>query len=431
MSVTRRQFLGSSAAAVIAAGTMAQGKVFGANDRIRVAVVGINGRGGSHIGSFTDLKGSEVVALCDVDKNVLAGRAKLLQVKTGNKPKTYVDMRDLMADDDVDAVSFATPNHWHTLGSIWACQAGKDVYVEKPLSHNVWEGCQLVAAATKYDRIVLHGTQRRSEPRWVRAIQRLQAGEIGEVYMARALCYKRRNSIGLREPEDPPAHLDWNLWQGPAQERPYCANYVHYNWHWFWDYGSGDLGNQGVHQMDIAVWGLAKGFPTRVTSMGGRYGYEDQGETANTQVCNYMYDDGKMLVFEVRGRYTNSEGGVMIGNLFYGSEGYMVDTKLYDTDGKEIPDSDKPNMMELGVSGNHFYTFLQAVRDRKLDDGRGTALDGHLASGHCHLGNVAYRLGRGLTFDPAAEKFVGEGADRGNPMLTRDYREPCVVPQVA
>jgi len=431
MSVTRRQFLGTSAAAVMVAGTAARGKVLGANDRVRMAVVGINGRGRSHIEGFTELKGAEVVALCDCDKQVLAGRAKELEERTGNKPKTYVDARDLMADDAVDAVSFATPNHWHTLGAVWACQAGKDVYVEKPLSHEVWEGRQLVAAAKKHNRIVQHGTQSRSDPKWVRAIQRLHEGAIGEVFMARALCYKRRDSIGAREPEDPPARLDWTLWQGPAQEKPYCANYVHYNWHWFWDYGNGDLGNQGVHQMDIGVWGLGKGFPTRVASMGGRYGYDDQGETANTQVCNYAYADGTMLVFEVRGRYTNDEAGVMVGNLFYGSEGHMIGTTLYDKDGKEIPDKDRVSLKELGINGNHYSTFLKAVRSRNPEDVRGTALDGHLASGHCHLGNIAYRLGRQLEFDPASEQFSGGHVDAANAMLKRQYRDGFAVPELA
>ncbi|HOZ45370.1 MAG TPA: Gfo/Idh/MocA family oxidoreductase [Candidatus Hydrogenedentes bacterium] len=431
MSVTRRQFLGTSAAAVIVAGTMARGKVFGANDRVRVGVVGIHGRGGSHIQGFSRLPGSEVVALCDCDKNVLAGCAKDLEDQTKQKPKTFVDMRDLFADNAIDAVSFATPNHWHALGAVWACQAGKDVYVEKPLSHEVWEGRQLAAAAKKCNRVVQHGTQRRSEPDWVRAMQRMKEGVIGEVYMARALCYKRRDSIGFQETSEPPAHLDWNLWQGPAQERAYCANFVHYNWHWFWDYGNGDLGNQGVHQMDVAVWGLGKGFPTRVASMGGRYGYEDQGETANTQVCNYLYDDGKLLVFEVRGRYTNDEKGVMVGNLFYGSDGYMAEAKFYDKEGKEIPDEKGVNAAELGVTGDHFFSFIQAVNSRKEEDIHGTALEGHISAGHCHLGNISYRLGRELRFDATAERFVGEGADDANKMLTREYREPFVVPQLA
>ena len=431
MEFTRRQFLGASAAAVIAAGTVARGKVLGANDRIRVACVGVNGRGGSHISGFSDLAGSEVVALCDVDSNVLARRAKELEDKTGKKPKTYVDVRDLLADDTMDAVTFATPNHWHSLGTIWACRAAKDVYVEKPLSHEVWEGRQLVAAAEKYHRVVMHGTQRRSERDWARAMQRLREGVIGEVYMARALCFKNRNSIGKGEPKSPPAHLNWPLWQGPAKEQPYCDLYVHYNWHWFWEYGNGDLGNQGVHQMDVAVWGMNRGLPVRVASMGGRYGYQDQGQTANTQVCTYLYPDGTMLVFEVRGRATNDEGGVKIGNLFYGSEGYMVEKKFFGKDGKEIPDEKGPGD-DIQVTGNHYESFLRAVRSRKPEDNPAKPTDGHLASAHCHLGNIAYRLGGDLTFDPKAERFVGSDSRKANKLLKREaYRKGFEVPPLA
>ncbi|HEO69774.1 MAG TPA: Gfo/Idh/MocA family oxidoreductase [Candidatus Hydrogenedentes bacterium] len=409
MSVTRRQFLGRSAAAVLVAGTMTRGKVFGANDRIRVGVVGIHGRGGSHIDGFSGLDDSEVVALCDCDRNVLAARAKQLEERCGKKPKTYVDMRELIADGEIDAVSFATPNHWHTLGTVWACEAGKDVYVEKPLSHEVWEGRQLVAAAKRWNRIVQHGTQ-------------------------------RRNAIGEGVEMEPPEHLDWTLWQGPATERPYKdypnkqgdeGFYVHYNWHWCWHYGNGDIGNQGVHQMDVALWGLDKGFPTRVVSMGGRYGYEDGGETANTQVSTFQYADGTMLVFEVRGRYTNNEAGAMVGNLFYGSEGYMVEDKLYDKNGKQLPDPEEKSLSEVGVDGNHFYSFVKAVQSRNQDDVQGTALDGHLSSAHCHLANISYRIGRELHFDPKTERFVGEGATEGNELLRRACRAGFEVPELA
>jgi len=428
IELTRRHFLGTSAA-VLVAGTMARGKVFGANDRIRVACVGINGRGGSHIDAFTDLDGLEVAALCDVDSRVLERRAKALKEKTGKEPKKFVDMRDLFADGSIDAVTFATPNHWHTLGSVWACQAGKDVYVEKPLSHGVWEGRQLVAAAEKYKRVVMHGTQNRSSREWVRAIQRLHEGVIGDVYMARALCFKNRDSIGTAEPKSPPDYLNWTLWQGPAKEQPYCDLYVHYNWHWFWEYGNGDLGNQGVHQMDVAVWGMNKGLPVRVGSMGGRYGYKDQGQTANTQVCTYMYPDGTMTVFEVRGRAANDEGGAKIGNLFYGSNGYMVDKKFFGKDGKEIPDEKGPG--DVAATGNHFASFLKVVRTRKPEDNPATALNGHLAAVHCHLGNIAYRLETQLHFDPKEETFAGPDAKKANKMLKREYRKNFEVPQLA
>ncbi len=428
MEQTRRQFLGTSAAAVLVAGTMATGKVFGANDRVRVACVGIHGRGKSHIDGFSKQDDSEVVALCDVDSEVLAGRGKELESKTGKKAKLVADMRDIMADKDIDAVSFATPNHWHSLGSVWACQAGKDVYVEKPLSHEIWEGRQLVAAAEKHGRVVMHGTQRRSEKDWVRAIQRLHGGVIGDVYMARALCFKNRDSIGTAEPKAPPERLDWTLWQGPAKEQPYSDLYVHYNWHWFWEYGNGDLGNQGVHQMDVGVWGMNKGLPVKAASMGGRFGYSDQGQTANTQVCTFSYADGTMLVFEVRGRATNDEAGAKIGNLFYGSDGYMVDGKFFDKSGKEIPD-DK-GLEDVAATNDHFVSFIRAVRSRDPKDNPAPALVGHLAAAHCHLGNIAYRVGATLAFDPQQEKFTGADAEAANALLRRDYRKGFEVPEI-
>jgi predicted dehydrogenase len=429
MKISRRHFL-SATTAVIVAGTMARGKVFGANDRIRMACVGIHGRGEAHISAFTDLPGSELVALCDVDSDVLEERAKQVEAKTGKRPKTFADMRELFSSNDIDAVSFATPNHWHTLGTIWACQAGKDVYVEKPLSHEIWEGRQLVAAAEKYKRVVMHGTQRRSEREWIRAMQRMREGVIGDIYMARALCYKMRNPIGTAEPKEPPERLNWPLWQGPAKDQAYCDLYVHYCWHWFWEYGNGDLGNQGVHQMDVAVWGMNKGFPVRVSSMGGRYGYKDQGQTANTQVCTYTYEDGTMLVFEVRGRFTNDEAGAKVGNLFYGSKGYMVEKKFFDMEGKEIPDEKGPGE-DIKETGNHFESFLKSVRSRKPEDNPAKPIDGHLASGHCHLGNIAYRMERQLCFDPKDEKFVGANSKKANKMLKREYRKGFEVPKLA
>jgi len=430
MNFTRRQFLGATASAVVIAGTVGRGKVLGANERIRVGCIGIHGRGSSHIDGFSDLPDSEVVALCDVDAKVLDERAAELEKKTGKKPKLFRDMRDLFADKDIDAVSFATPNHWHSLGSVWACQAGKDVYVEKPLSHEVWEGRQLVAAAEKYKRVVMHGTQRRSERDWVRAMQRMKEGVIGDVYMARALCFKNRDSIGTDAPKPPPANLDWTLWQGPAKDEPYCDLYVHYNWHWFWNYGNGDLGNQGVHQMDVATWGMDKGLPIRVASMGGRFGYKDQGETANTQVCTFSYVDGTMLVFEVRGRATNDESGARVGNLFYGSNGYMVEKKFFDKNNKEIPD-EKGVGEDIKAGGNHYATFINAVHTRKPEDNPAPALIGHISAAHCHLGNIAYRLGVTLDFDPARETFTCANAEYANKLLKREYRQGFEVPQLA
>jgi predicted dehydrogenase len=426
MGLTRRQFLGSSVSAVIVAGTMARGKVFGANERVRVGVVGINGRGGSHIDGFIKAEGSEVAALCDCDKKVLDSRVQSVQDVTQKAPKAYVDMREMFDDKDIDAISFATPNHWHALGTVWACQAGKDVYVEKPVSHDLWEGRKVVEAAAKYKRIVQHGTQARSEVGWIRAIERIQEGVIGEIYMARALCYKNRNSIGEAPFEDPPAHLDWNLWQGPAQERKFCKNYVPYNWHWFWAYGNGDIGNQGVHQMDIATWGMPNGLPVKIHSTGGRYTYHDQGETPNTQVATFTYGDGKMLVFEVRGRSTNDESGLKVGNLFYGSEGYMAGQHFYDKKGNEIKD-EKAEQKESWGTGNCWQNFVNSVRSRKQDHPHGNATQAHIGCAHVHMANISYRLGTSLEFDPKKEQCVGNS--KANDMLKRNYRKEFAIPE--
>jgi predicted dehydrogenase len=437
MGVSRRQFLGKSTAVVVA-GMAAAGRVFGANERIRAGCIGLNGRGAGHVQFLSDNSNSEVVALCDVDSNVLAQYAKVLEDKTKAKPFTTADMRELFGRADIDVISIATPNHWHTLAAMWAMEAGKDVYVEKPCSHTVWEGRQLVAAAEKHGRICQHGTQSRSEPGRIRSIQRLREGAIGEVYMARALCYKVRDSIGVKPDSAPPANVNWELWQGPASDRPYNANYVHYNWHWFWHYGNGDIGNQGVHEMDIAVWGMNKGLPVRVQSSGGRYGYKDQGETANTQISTFHYADGTMLVFEVRGRYTNDEATSRVGNMFYGSEGYLTKyaepgTKVikfpcFDKNNKEIPDA-SPVDSDPNDSTRHFDNFLTAVRSRKQEDIHGTAQQGHISSAHCHLANIAYRLGRVLHFDPTKERFINDA--EADALLTREYRPGFEVPKLA
>jgi predicted dehydrogenase len=301
----------------------------GANERINVAVVGVRGRGREHISIYGALPESRVGAVCDIDQ-AQAERAVQLAEKTGGaKPKSYSDLRKLLEDKEIDAVSIATCNHWHALSTIWACQAGKDVYVEKPASHNVWEGRKMVEAARKYNRIVQVGMQSRTTRHKIRAIELLRQGVIGKLYMAKGLCFKRRRSIGKSLDGPVPAGVDYNLWLGPAPMRPFNPNRFHYNWHWFWDTGNGDIGNQGVHEMDICRWGLGKDtLPKTVYSTGGKYVYDDDQETPNTQLATFDYGDC-LLVFEVRGLLTGGEssivkdGGNYIGNLFYGSEGHM------------------------------------------------------------------------------------------------------------
>jgi len=434
MEFTRRQFLGSSAAAVLAAGTMARGTVFGANDRISVCCIGIPGQGNSHIQDILEMQDAEIVALCDVDSDVLESKGKLVEKKTGKKPKLYKDVREVMADEKIAAITTATPNHWHSLISIWACQAGKDVYVEKPLSHNIWEGRQLVAAADKYKRIVMHGTQSRSNARLRRDIKLMHDGFIGDIVHSRGYVYKNgnRNAIGKGKPGAPPEKLDWTLWQGPAPERDYLVKenggglYVHYNWHWFWHYGNGEIGNQGVHEMDIACWGHNRGLPVKVYSTGGRYGWDDDGETPNTQVTTFTYGDGSIMTFEVRNLGSFPEGNEdACSNSFFGTKGYYVrGGGFFDYKNQpiEVKDPEPEGMSKWG----HFFT---AVRSRKVEDLTAPVLPAHLSCVHCHLGNTAYRLGRSLQFDPQTERYVGD--DEANTHVSREYRPGFEVPQLA
>jgi predicted dehydrogenase len=426
MKQTRRSFLKSSVltAAAVSLPARLRAAADGANGDIRIAVIGFHGRGQEHIKSYTKLSGVRIVGLCDVDKEVLDKGVAELKTK-GHDAEGYTDLRKLLENKDIDAVSIATPNHWHSLATIWACQAGKDVYVEKPVSHNIFEGRKMVEAARKYNRIVQTGTQCRSHKGIQDAVAFLRSGKLGQVYMARGLCYKWRPSIGNKPDSAVPDGLDYNLWTGPAEMKPFNANRLHYNWHWFWNTGNGDLGNQGIHQMDIARWGLGKTeFPKAVQASGGRFGYKDDGETPNTETVTFDFDDS-LLEFEVRGLPTNEEAGAKVGDVFYGSEGVLAITSYYDWQ------TYFGQKMEKGPggkgSGDHFRNFLTAVkaRDRKL-----LAADieeGHLSSAYCHLGNIAYRLGRKLHINPSTESFVNDSA--ADAMLTREYRAPFVVPE--
>ncbi|MDW8051648.1 MAG: Gfo/Idh/MocA family oxidoreductase [Armatimonadota bacterium] len=423
--LSRREFMAHSARAVVGAAagiTVLRSWSYSPNDTIGIAVIGLNGHGRSHIRNFSEIEGVQVVALCDVDERVLQQRAAEVEQRTGRRPKLYTDLRQLLEDKDIDAVSTATPNHWHALLTIWACQAGKDVYVEKPACWSFDEGEKMIQAARKYNRIVQVGHQLRSDPVTRLAVQRARAGEIGTIYMARGLCYKPRGPIGIKPDSDPPPWLHWELWQGPANRRRFNPNYVHYNWHWFWNYGNGDLGNQGVHQLDIARWFLNKRYPVKVHSVGGRYGYKDQGETPNTQVATFEFEDGTLLVFEVRGLYTNDEQGVKIGNIVYGSLGYMSSGDGYKprrSPQEELPPPAKTDYPDLGGTGeaNHYRNFIQAVRSRRVSDLHCDVEEGVISAQLVHLANISYRLGRSLRFDPVRKQFVGDR--EANAMLKR------------
>jgi predicted dehydrogenase len=427
-NVSRRSFISGTAAGLTLLGTSSTSWAK-ANERIRVGVVGCNGRGKDHIQGFNSHKDCEVAAICDVDEQVLDRTVKAIDGKGWTKPKTYTDIRKLLEDKSIDVISVATPNHWHSLAGIWACQAGKDAYVEKPCSHNVFEGRKLVEAAAKYKRVVQHGTQIRSSKGIQEAVDHLRKGTIGEVYMARGLCYKKRGDIGHKPNGAPPNGLNWDIWQGPAQEREFNPNIVHYNWHYWWDYGNGDLGNQGVHQMDIVRWGLGVGLPEKVSGAGGLFIFDDDKQVPNTTTTAFSYPNegkrGKMLVFEVRPWFTNDENGGKIAALFYGSEGYMVidsydHYQIYMKDGEKGPTRDE--------GGDHYGNFLDAVRNRTPETLNAPIEEGHKSAALCHLGLLSVRLGRSLNFDPKTEKFVGD--DEANQYLGRNYRAPFIVPEV-
>jgi predicted dehydrogenase len=416
--MNRRHFLLSSSTA--AAATAWQG----ANDRVRVAIVGVGSRGSAHIREILPVGNMEVAALVDPDGRRTESAASIVFQKTGKNPKLESDMRRVFDDKNIDAVTIATTNHWHALTAIWAMQAGKDVYVEKPVSHNVFEGIKLVEAARKYKRIAAGGTQRRWWGRFRKAVELIHGGVIGDVYQSNFFFAGNRDSIGFKETKEPPSWLNWDLWLGPAPQQPYHENLVHYNWHWFWDFGNGELGNNGIHFIDILRWAMQKQqMPVRVHSTGGRFGYKDQAQTPNTQNVTWVYDDGSMIVAQLRGLYTAEP----MTYDFFGSKGHMHMRGngqfqiVLGRNKKPEPEVEAP------ANISHFANFAEAVRarDHKLlhADIEETALSTAL----CHLGNIAYRLNRDLKFDPARMQFVNDGD--ANKLLTREYRKPYVVPE--
>jgi predicted dehydrogenase len=473
MTIERREFLKTTGKAITvgAASLALGGKILGANDRVRVAICGVRGRGNDHIHGFARVPGTEIVALCDVDENVSSRRSGEME-KTGlPKPKSYVDVRKVLENKDIDAISIATPNHWHSLMAIWACQAGKDVYVEKPCSHNAFEGRQLVRAVKKYNRICQHGSQSRSNPGMIEAIKHLSDGTIGDVYMARAICYKWRPSIGHASEEPVPAGVNYDLWTGPAPLKPFTRNRFHYNWHWIWDTGNGEIGNQAIHEIDIARWGLGVRFPVSASAMGGHFMFEDDQETPNTLNATFCFDtaDGKrkMLDVEVRHWITNHEAEIgtgaygrsavppagltapstkkpargqssaqqalgpkdaktnTVGNIFYGSNGYLA-VDGYDAYKTWITDQVEPGPSGK-AAGDHYANFIECVRSRHTEDIHSPIEEAHISTTLVHLANASYRLGRTLRFDSTAEEVIGD--DEANRLLRGTYRAPYVVPE--
>jgi predicted dehydrogenase len=449
----RREFikktaLGTAALTIGGAGLSAKTyrSIKGANDRITFAVIGIHGQGGSHVSGLCRLKDSKNVrikTICDADEQFIPQRIKTVTDSTGETPGSEWEMRKVFDDKEINAVSFATPNFWHALGTVWACQAGKHVYVEKPATHNIFEGRKMVEASRKYNVRVQTGLQNRSITGVMEAIKFLHDGGIGEVFMAKGNCYKPRDSFGIAKDSEPPASLHYDNWLGPCQWRPYNEKHVHYNWHWFWLTGGGDTANQGPHQFDIARWGLNKNeHPVTVYSMGNIFGIdpkECEQETPNTQTSVFKYADGKILEFETRGRYTNEEAslGISIGNMFYGTEGYLEinggQWKAFrKRENQPFAGSnvgEKPTDFMAPPGGNsHHGNLIDAIRSGKNEDLHCDILEGYMSACLPALANISYRLGRQLKFDGATEKFVKDKA--ADKMLTRDYREPYVVPEV-
>jgi predicted dehydrogenase len=477
--------------AAIGAGLVLAGpvsRVLGANDDVRIAVIGVGSQGGGHMGYFSKIPGVRLVAICDADRDHVENRAADFEKKNGVKLKTYTDMRELLDSKEIDAVTSATPNHWHALTTIWACQAGKDVYIEKPACHEIWEGRKMVEASRKYNRIVQIGTQKRSSEAHPAAFEWIREGNIGKIQWVRGFCYKRRgpdsNGIvhGTNGPNPVPASVDYNMWCGPADMVPLHRTDLHYVWHWMWNTGNGDIGNQGPHEMDIARWALGDpGLPTQSFSIGGRFGVgetDDVGETANTQIAFFNYKPAP-LIFEVRGlprkkgdramdNYRRT--GVDIGDCIQCEGGYFPCGDgggwVYDNDGEKIK-----QFSGRGGAGHH-ENFIKAVRSRKRSDQNADIEVGHLSAALCHMANTSHRLGKKatvdeiraaignnadmmdsfdrmlehlaanevdlekepitlgpvLTMDPKTERYIGENSDLANMFIKRNYREPFVVP---
>jgi predicted dehydrogenase len=392
-----------------------------ASERVRIAVIGVNGRGTDHALLFASNPGAEVVAVCDVDDSTFARPVKRLMEKTGKAPRVEKDFRRLLDDKSIDAVTVATPDHWHALMTVLACQAGKDVYVEKPVSHNVVEGRRMVEAARKYNRVVQVGTQRRSTPFVEEGIARLRSGAIGKVGMARGWIHQKRVNIGRGRPGPVPAGLDYAMWQGPAPDRPFFPNRVHYNWHWFWHWGTGELGNNGVHAVDVARWGLGAPAPLAVSSGGGKYVFDDDQEVPDTHIVTWEFPTA-CLVWEHRMWSSHPAEASGFGVAFYGDKG----TLIIDEQSWRIEDQgDKNTRSSASEEGQsrHVQNFLDCVKNRSTPSA--DIEIGHLSTRLCHLGNIAFRVGRRLTFDATREEFHDPEANR---LLSREYSSRFEMP---
>ncbi len=417
----RRRFLQQTAAgaAVFAiGGTRSSAKVIGANDRLRIAVAGLNGRGKSHMGGWASQPNVEIAAVIDPDRNVLERTLKMLKDKAKGEftTKGYTDVRKALEDPNLDAISVATPNHWHSLITIWAAQAGKHVYVEKPMSHDVAEGRICVEAQKRYGVVIQHGTQSRSSASIAGLHEAIQAGKFGKLKVSYGYCCKPRGSIGFKEASAPPANLDWNIWRGPAKIDQFHSNYVHYNWHWFWKTGNGDLNNQGTHQLDIARWALDKDqtHPVRAMAIGGRFQWGDQGETPNTMFGIGEYPNGQYAFFNVRNvNYQGYER--QVENEYYFEDGGKIIRGKYYAKGSD--EGEKLNIEPGKVTpGGNWGAFITACREGKPELANGNVHDAHYGCVLGHLMNNSYRLGKKVPFNKKAGRF-GDNKDAAEHFL--------------
>lgn len=480
-SMNRRQFIKSASAlggaSLLLCNTKASGKVMGANDRLRIAVAGLNGRGQSHVGGWLGQENVEIAYVIDPDDHVLRRALRAMEKRTEGKFETkgVHDVREALEDKNLDAISIATPNHWHSLMTIWAAQAGKHVYVEKPMSHDIGEGRIVVEAQKKYGVVIQHGTQNRSNPRIAGLHEAIHAGKYGKLKIAYGYCCKPRNGIGFQEPTDPPENLDWNLWQGPAKVGQYHGNYVHYNWHWFWETGNGDLNNQGTHQLDQARWSLDlnQTHPVRAMAIGGRFQWDDQGETPNTMFGIAEYPNGQYVFFNVRNvnydayekqvenEYYFEDGGKIIRDQYY-AKGSDTGEKIEATDGDITPGGNwgsfiaacragDPNMANGNAPDSHYSCVLGHVINNSYRIGKKVPFNvksgqfgdipeayEHFAKLHDVMSNGVgipedgneYIVGPWLNFDPETERFVGDHAEEANILLKDENRPGFEIPAI-
>jgi len=444
--INRRRFLTTTAAATagLAAGLPTRGHAQGsANDTINVAVIGIRGdnkghptwtargRGQDHYEHLSKIANVRISHVVDVDERHFASSLPFLKDTYGGDPGTETDFRRVLENRDVDAVTLAAPDHWHALMTILACQAGKDVYVEKPISHNIVEGRRMIDAARRYNRIVAVGTQRRSGAVVAKAVQFLREGGLGTIYAGRTVIYRQRDPIGVIANSQVPSGVNYDLWLGPAPARPFNENHFHYHWHWFWEYGTGDLGNTAVHSLDVTRWLLGKGEHPRSTHcIGGLYeaGAPTDQVTPNTQYVTYQYADGTELHCDIRNWFSGPPEAQ--GIYIFGSKGWMKvgDESAQTFFGRKNEPGPTIVADEKRDAGQaHFENFIECVRSRKSENLRAPIEEGHLSTTLCHLGNIAYRVGRSVKFDGTAERFVRD--DEADKFLGRAYRAPYQLPK--